>query len=195
MQASEVVRALAGDGELIILPGDGHLMAKSGLILWERLGEWLPGARRRPSRLERCRMIRARPATDDDLGAIARVAIAGDERGVDSASRASYCGFLLDHGQLIVGEQEDCVVAYAGSIPLGPGWLLTDAPVHPDHRSEGAGKAVVEAALAGAADRCTFSSQDPRALHRYAACGMRPHWPLLMLRGEPAKVGHDPRRR
>ena len=51
---------------------------------------------------------------------------------------------------------------------------------------------MVEAALAGALDRCTFSSQDPRALH-YAACGMRPHWPLLMLRGEPAKVG-DPRR-
>jgi GNAT superfamily N-acetyltransferase len=139
-------------------------------------------------------MIRARTATDDDLAAIARVALACDERGVDSASRASYCGFLLDHGQLIVGEHEDGVVAYAGSVPLGPGWLLTDAFVHPDHRSEGAGKAVVEAALAGALDRCTFSSQDPRALHRYAACGMRPHWPLLMLRGEPAKVGHDPRR-
>ena len=42
VQASEVVRALAGDGELIILPGDGHLMAKSGLILWERLGEGCP---------------------------------------------------------------------------------------------------------------------------------------------------------
>jgi len=43
MQASEVVRAIAGQGELVILPGDGHLMAKSGAILWERLGEWLPG--------------------------------------------------------------------------------------------------------------------------------------------------------
>lgn len=43
MQASEVVRAIAGHGELVILPGDGHLMAKSGAVLWERLGEWLPG--------------------------------------------------------------------------------------------------------------------------------------------------------
>ena len=59
-------------------------------------------------------------ATNDDLGAIARWR-SRDERGVDSASRASYCGFLLDHGQLIVGEQEDCVVAYAGSIPSGRG--------------------------------------------------------------------------
>ena len=44
MQASEVVRAIAGHGELVILPADGHLMAKSGAVLWERLGEWLPGA-------------------------------------------------------------------------------------------------------------------------------------------------------
>jgi dienelactone hydrolase len=44
VQASEVVCALAGNGELVVLPGDGHLMAKSGPILWERLGEWLPGA-------------------------------------------------------------------------------------------------------------------------------------------------------
>ncbi len=43
LQASHVVRAIAGGGELVVLPGDGHLMAKSGAILWERLGEWLPG--------------------------------------------------------------------------------------------------------------------------------------------------------
>jgi fermentation-respiration switch protein FrsA (DUF1100 family) len=43
VQASEVVRAIAGHGELVVLPGDGHLLGKSGPILWERLGEWLPG--------------------------------------------------------------------------------------------------------------------------------------------------------
>ncbi len=42
LQASEVVRAIAGHGELVVLPGDGHLLAKSGPILWERLFEWLP---------------------------------------------------------------------------------------------------------------------------------------------------------
>ena len=138
-------------------------------------------------------MIRARPPPTTTSGDRA-VAIVADERGVDSASRASYCGFLLDHGRLIVGEQEDCVVAYAGSIPLGPGWLLTGAFVHPDHRSEGAGKAVVEAALAGAARPVHVLSRRIRGRCTGAACGMRPHWPLLMLRGEPAKVG-DPRRR
>jgi pimeloyl-ACP methyl ester carboxylesterase len=42
LQASEVVRAIAGHGDLVVLPGDGHLLAKSGPILWERLFEWLP---------------------------------------------------------------------------------------------------------------------------------------------------------
>ena len=43
LQASEVVRAIAGTGDLVVLPGDGHLLARSGAVLWERLGEWLPG--------------------------------------------------------------------------------------------------------------------------------------------------------
>jgi len=42
VQASEVVRAMASHGELVVVPGDGHLLARSGPILWERLFEWLP---------------------------------------------------------------------------------------------------------------------------------------------------------
>jgi pimeloyl-ACP methyl ester carboxylesterase len=42
-EASEVVRTIAGHGELVRLPGDGHLLAKSGDIMWERLEAWLPG--------------------------------------------------------------------------------------------------------------------------------------------------------
>jgi pimeloyl-ACP methyl ester carboxylesterase len=42
LQASQVVRAMAGHGELVVIPGDGHLLAKSGPILWDRLLEWLP---------------------------------------------------------------------------------------------------------------------------------------------------------
>ena len=37
-----IVRDIAGHGELVVLPGDGHLLAKSGPILCERLFEWLP---------------------------------------------------------------------------------------------------------------------------------------------------------
>jgi pimeloyl-ACP methyl ester carboxylesterase len=40
--ASAIVRDIAGTGELVVLPGDGHALAKSGDVIWERLLEWLP---------------------------------------------------------------------------------------------------------------------------------------------------------
>lgn len=42
IEASEMVRMIAGTGELVRLPGDGHLLAKSGEAMWERLEAWLP---------------------------------------------------------------------------------------------------------------------------------------------------------
>jgi predicted alpha/beta hydrolase family esterase len=41
-ESSEMVRMLAGAGELVRLPGDGHLLGESADVLWERLEEWLP---------------------------------------------------------------------------------------------------------------------------------------------------------
>ena len=48
VEASEMVRALAGDGELVRLPGDGHLLARSEEIIWERLIPWLEDVFGRP---------------------------------------------------------------------------------------------------------------------------------------------------
>jgi pimeloyl-ACP methyl ester carboxylesterase len=42
IEASEMVRAIAGSGEVVRLPGDGHLLAKSDAAIRERLDEWLP---------------------------------------------------------------------------------------------------------------------------------------------------------
>jgi pimeloyl-ACP methyl ester carboxylesterase len=42
VHTSAIVRDLAGSGELVVIPGDGHLLAKSTDILRERLLEWLP---------------------------------------------------------------------------------------------------------------------------------------------------------
>jgi len=42
-ESSDMVRMIAGAGEVVRLPGDGHLLAKSGDLLWERLEAWLPG--------------------------------------------------------------------------------------------------------------------------------------------------------
>ena len=41
IEASDMVRMIAGAGEVVRLPGDGHLLAKSDAIIWERLEEWL----------------------------------------------------------------------------------------------------------------------------------------------------------
>ena len=42
LQASEVVRAIAGSGELVVVPGDGHLLAASDAVMDEHLEAWLP---------------------------------------------------------------------------------------------------------------------------------------------------------
>jgi pimeloyl-ACP methyl ester carboxylesterase len=41
-EASHMVQSIAGSGEVVILPGDGHLLAKSDDIITERLDSWLP---------------------------------------------------------------------------------------------------------------------------------------------------------
>ena len=43
-EASHVVAAIAGHGEVVILPGDGHLLGRSDEAISERLDEWLPAA-------------------------------------------------------------------------------------------------------------------------------------------------------
>ncbi len=42
-ESSHMVQTIAGAGEVVMLPGDGHLLAKSHDVLLERLDEWLPG--------------------------------------------------------------------------------------------------------------------------------------------------------
>ena len=42
IEASEMVRMIAGRGELVRLPGDGHALGRSGDAIQERLDEWLP---------------------------------------------------------------------------------------------------------------------------------------------------------
>jgi len=41
-EASYMVQAIAGSGEVVILPGDGHLLGRSDDAIIERLDEWLP---------------------------------------------------------------------------------------------------------------------------------------------------------
>jgi pimeloyl-ACP methyl ester carboxylesterase len=40
-ECSLVVRELAGDGEVVVVPGGGHLLREAGDVLRERLPEWI----------------------------------------------------------------------------------------------------------------------------------------------------------
>jgi hypothetical protein len=42
VMASETVRMIAGSGELVVLPGCGHLMREAAVELRQRLLEWIP---------------------------------------------------------------------------------------------------------------------------------------------------------
>jgi pimeloyl-ACP methyl ester carboxylesterase len=41
-EASHVVAAIAGHGEVVMLPGDGHALGRSDDVITDRLDEWLP---------------------------------------------------------------------------------------------------------------------------------------------------------
>ncbi len=42
LQSSEMVRMIAGHGELVVLPNDGHALGRSDDAIVERVDEWLP---------------------------------------------------------------------------------------------------------------------------------------------------------
>ena len=41
-ETSAMVQMLAGHGEIVLLPGDGHLLSESATELRDRLFEWIP---------------------------------------------------------------------------------------------------------------------------------------------------------
>jgi hypothetical protein len=41
-ETSAMVQMLAGHGEIVLFPGDGHLLSESAAELRERLFEWIP---------------------------------------------------------------------------------------------------------------------------------------------------------
>lgn len=43
VESSEMVRMIAGHGDLVVLPNDGHLLGRSDDAIVSRLDEWLPG--------------------------------------------------------------------------------------------------------------------------------------------------------
>ena len=49
VDASFIVREIAGWGEVVVLPGDGHLLSASGDVMAERLLQWVPATLAAPA--------------------------------------------------------------------------------------------------------------------------------------------------
>jgi GNAT superfamily N-acetyltransferase len=135
-----------------------------------------------------------RPAVDADLAAITTILEANDEPvSWPDVPRPPYVEHLLTRPglRLVVAELDGSVAGVAGSIEVGTAdrRFLTDLYVDPARQSRGLGTVLLAAAMAGASDRMTFSSSDPRALAAYIRNGMRPWWPLLYLEVAPGRLG------
>jgi GNAT superfamily N-acetyltransferase len=132
-----------------------------------------------------------RPAADEDLPAIAKIATANDEH---AGTDPRYVSHLRNNGRFLVAEVDGVLAGYCGTRRTAEATMLTDLFVDPDRQSGGAGRRLLEAALDGAGERFTFASRDPRAMSLYVRHGMVPRWPLLYLAGPPAGAGSGPLR-
>ncbi len=133
-----------------------------------------------------------RPATTDDVPAIARVAAACDEPiETPGVPGSPYAEHLLARGTVVVADSDGVVVGYGAAVPVGTWRHVTDLFVHPAARGRGWGRALLANVLLGAPAATTFASDDPRALPVYVRAGLRALWPILYLEGRAARLA-DP---
>jgi GNAT superfamily N-acetyltransferase len=134
-----------------------------------------------------------RLATPADVPGIAAVLAANDEAleepGVEGYP---YLEFLLGRGRVTVAELAGRIVGFGSAIRVGTATVVSDLFVHPANHGGGVGSELLGATLLDDHPRMTFSSADPRALPVYIRAGMRPWWPNLYVRADPATIGRLP---
>jgi GNAT superfamily N-acetyltransferase len=130
--------------------------------------------------------MRVRPAADEDLPEIARIAAANDD---EDGANPRYVAHLREHGRFVVAADGGGLAGYCGVRPVGADTMLTDLFADPSRHGSGTGRVLLDAALAGAGDLFTFASRDPRAMSLYVRYGMVPRWPLLYLSGTAGPGG------
>jgi len=126
-----------------------------------------------------------RPATTDDIAAVAAVLEASDESAVwPGLPGWPYVEHLVARARVPLAIDDDgLAIGMAGSLEVGRPDVrfLSDLFVRPDRQDHGVGRALLAMAFDGSTERLTFSSADPRALGTYIRAGLRPWWPVLYL--------------
>lgn len=136
-----------------------------------------------------------RDAGPSDLGAVYDVWYATEIVGVPNPPpprTMPWFGHLRDVGRLVVAEEGDTVIAFAGLLDLGSCVALSDLFVRPDRQSHGVGAALLDEVLPDGRPSVTMASADPRALASYARRGMRPRWPAYYLSATAGQVREGP---
>jgi predicted N-acetyltransferase YhbS len=145
-------------------------------------------------------MTTIRPLLPEDVPAVAEVQLAANRVAEEQAGRqwtppddtrrARFRRALdrfaaVDAGTSFVAEVDGAVVGHAVAIRRGTFWGLSLLFVHPDHQSAGVGRRLMEAVTPGAEEAqlaMIMSSEDPRAIRRYARAGFDLH-PAVEISG------------
>jgi GNAT superfamily N-acetyltransferase len=126
--------------------------------------------------------VEVRVAGPADLGGVRAIAESYGNLG-EWPQRPDYLDFELERGALWVALDAGGVAGFAGVLVDGAYAHLADAFVRRDALGQGAGRALLDAALPQTGTRVTLASGDPRALPLYARCGLQPLAPVLYLEG------------
>ncbi|MEP7025862.1 MAG: GNAT family N-acetyltransferase [Actinomycetota bacterium] len=136
--------------------------------------------------------MRVRQAEDGDTGEIREVSLATGQPAAESGADAGYLQLLRSTGTVLVAVEADGTLTGWGAVKHTPlGLLLSDLFVHPAQHGHGVGAQLLRALMPGepaGSRRFTFSSQHANALPLYVRSGLVPSWPLLYLRGSPARL-------
>jgi GNAT superfamily N-acetyltransferase len=133
---------------------------------------------------------RVRPASEDDLAAIAAVAIAAGQDEEWGGADPAYVRHLLAHGTVVVGELDGATAGFGATLSVGNTSMLCDLFVNPRVHGMGLGRAMLSTLWAGDGPRrMTFSSLHATALPLYTSFGLDAWWPLLYLTGPVTAVG------
>jgi GNAT superfamily N-acetyltransferase len=132
--------------------------------------------------------IRVRAATENDLTAIAAIAIATGMNDEWSGTNPDYVRHLMKHGRVAVAVAGETVLGFGATQQIGTGsaavTMLCDLFVDPAGHGAGSGRAMLAELWRGAPRRMTFSSLHANAMPLYTSFGLDAWWPLLYLRGD-----------